>query len=72
MYFEKFILWLITRCRELICTVIKIKKHNMAASYQNDDQARKTNFSTTIFGEKLLFSLPQKYWFWEMDIDICM
>ena len=44
----------------------------MAASYQNDDQARKTNFSTTIFGEKLLFSLPQKYWFWEMDIDICM
>ena len=27
----------------------------MAASYQNDDQARKTNFSTTIFGEKLYF-----------------
>ena len=44
----------------------------MAASYQNDDQARKTNFSTTILGGKLLFSLPQKYWFWEMDIDICM
>ena len=27
----------------------------MAASYQNDDQARKTNFSTTIFGGKLIF-----------------